>query len=156
MKVSYSVAGGGSGYSAPVFHYLLNGVSSTLTLTTIPKSVLVDAGKGWSVTPNPLTGSGSSQRWYSSQSLTGTGSAETIVFTFQHQYHLTMNASGPGTVTPSSAWYSSGAKVIITASAKSGHKVKSWTGSGTGSYTGTSKTHTITINSAITETATFI
>jgi hypothetical protein len=156
MKVSYSVAGGGSGYSAPVFHYLLNGVSTTLTLTTTPKSVLVDAGKSWSVTPNPLTGSGSSQRWYSSQPLTGTASAETIVFTFQHQYYLTINASGPGTVTPSSGWHNSGVKITITASAKSGHKFKSWTGSGTGSYTGTSKTHTITINSAITETATFI
>jgi hypothetical protein len=66
-----------------------------------------------------------------------------------------MTASGPGTVTPSSGWYNKGAKVTITATATTGHKFKSWTGIGTGSYTGKSASHTITMNSAITETATF-
>jgi len=117
--------------------------------------VSVDAGSPWSVTPNPLTGSGSSQRWYSTQALTGTASTTTIVFAFQHQYYLTMKVSGPGTVTPSSGWQNAGVTVTIKATAKTGHTFKSWTGTGTGSYTGTSATHTITMNAAITETATF-
>jgi hypothetical protein len=155
MTVSYHVVGGGSGYSAPVFHYVLNGVSQSLTLPKLGKAVTVDTGSTWSVTPNPLTGSSSSQRWISSQPLTGTASATTIVFTFQHQFFLTMTVNGPGTVTPSSGWNNQGAKVTIKATAKPGHKFKSWTGTGIGSFSGTSPTHTITMSSAITETANF-
>jgi hypothetical protein len=154
MTVSYSVSGGGSP-TAPVFHYVLKGASKSLTLGTSAVKVSVDAGSTWSVTPNPLTGSSSSQRWYSSQTLTGTASATTIIFAFQHQYRLTMVASGPGTMSPSSGWYNSGQTVTITAKANSGHEFKSWTGSGTESYTGTKNPATITMNSAITETATF-
>jgi hypothetical protein len=66
-----------------------------------------------------------------------------------------MKLTGHGTVTPSSGWYDSGARVAITAKAKSGYKFKSWKGSGTGSYTGTKNPTTITMNAAITETATF-
>jgi len=155
ITVSYLVVGGGTP-TAPVFNYVLKGASKSLTLTTTPMKVSVDSGSKWSVTPNPLGGSSSSQRWYSSQTLTGTASATTIVFTFQHQYYLTMKVSGPGTVTPSSSgWYNAGALVTIKATPNSGHKFDSWTGSGTGSYTGTSASHTITMNAGLTETATF-
>jgi len=154
MTVSYSVVGGGSP-TAPVFHYIQGGVSKSLTLSKTATAVSVDAGTGWSVTPNPLTGSTSSQRWYSTGTLSGTASATTTVFTFHHQYNLTMKVSGPGTVTPSSGWYNAAQTVTIKATANSGHRFNSWAGSGTGSYTGTSATHTITMNAAITETATF-
>jgi hypothetical protein len=154
MTVSYSVVGGGSP-SAPVFHYALEGVAKSLTLTKTPTKVSVDSGSAWSVTPNPLGGSTTSQRWYSRQALSGTTSATTIVFAFQHQYYLTMRVSGPGTVTPSSGWYNAGAKVTIIATANSGHKFNSWKGTGTGSYTGTANPATITMNAAITETANF-
>ena len=156
MTVSYSVVGGGSP-TAPVFHYVLKGAAKSLTLTKTATKVSVDAGSTWTVTPNPLGGSSSSQRWHSSQTLTGIASATTIVFTFQHQYHLTMKVSSStaGSVTPSSGWYNVGQTVTIKASAKTGHTFKSWTGTGTGSYTGTSATHTITMYAAITETANF-
>jgi hypothetical protein len=154
MTVSYSVVGGGTP-TAPVFNYVLKGAPKTLTLTTKAQAVSVDAGSTWSVTPNPLTGSSSSQRWSSTEALTGTASATTILFSFQHQYYLTMLVSGPGAVSPSNGWYNWGAKATIKATANSGHKFKSWKGSGTGSYTGTSSSHTITMNAAITETATF-
>lgn len=71
------------------------------------------------------------------------------------QYNLTMQASGPGSVTPKNGLYAKGAKVDITATANSGHDFTSWTGTGTGSYSGNSPSHTITMNGAITETATF-
>ena len=154
MTVSYAVVGGGSP-TAPTFNYVLKGASKSLTLTITPQAVSVDVGSTWTVTPNPLGGSSSSQRWYSTQTLTGTASATTIVFSFQHQYYLTMKTSGPGTATPSNGWYKSGATVTITAKANSGHKFKSWTGTGTGSYTGAKNPTTITMNAAITETATF-
>jgi rhamnogalacturonyl hydrolase YesR len=154
MTVSYLVVGGGTP-TAPVFNYVSNGVSESLTLTTTATAVTVDSGSAWSVTPNPLTGSSSSQQWIATMPLSGTATATTIQFSFQHQYNLTMNVIGPGTVTPSNGWYNAGAKVTIKATANSGHKFKSWTGTGTGSYTGTSKSHLITMNAAITETATF-
>ena len=159
MTVSYSVIGGGSGYSPPVFHYILGGMKRSVTLRlNEPESIQVDTGSSWFVTPNPLTGSTSSEQWYANPSkLSGRASATTIVFTFQHQYYLTMKVSSStaGSVTPSSGWYNKGVTVTIKATAKTGHTFKSWTGSGTGSYTGTSATHTITMNAAITETAYF-
>jgi hypothetical protein len=154
MTVSYSIVGGGNP-KAPVFHYILKGAKKSLTLTTTPKGVSVDTGSAWSVTPNPLSGSSLTQRWYSTQPLSGTASSTTIVFTFQHQYYLTMKTSGPGTVTPSSGWQNAAAKVTITATANTGHKFKSWKGSGSGSFSGTTNPASVTMNAAITETATF-
>jgi hypothetical protein len=154
MTVSYSVVGGGSP-SAPVFHYVLNGVAQSLKLTKTANAISVDTGSAWSVTPNPLGGSTASLRWYSAQALSGTASSKAIVFAFQHQYFLTLKASGPGATSPSGGWYNAGQKVTITATANSGHKFKSWKGTGTGNYTGTSSSHTITMNAAITETANF-
>jgi len=154
MTISYQVVGSGTP-TAPVFNYVLVGISKSLTITKTPMAVTADAGSPWSVTPNPLTGSGSSQRWFSTQTLSGTASATALVFTFQHQYYLTMKASGVGAVSPSSGWQNADAKVTITATPSAGHKFKSWAGSGTGSYTGTSANHTITMKAAITENATF-
>jgi hypothetical protein len=151
MMVSDAVLGGGNPMP-PSFNYVLNGESKSVTLSRIVRTVTVDAGSQWSVTPNPLDGS-SFQRWYSTQPLTGTASATTIDFVYEHQYFLTMR--GTGTISPSSGWYDAGAKVTITATGNSGHKFKSWTGTGTGSYTGTSPSHTIVMQSAITETANF-
>jgi hypothetical protein len=155
MTVSYGVVGGGLGYSAPVFHYILNGVPQTLTLTTTPAAVSVDVLSVWSVTPNSLTGSTSSERWFSTQLLTGIAIPITLQFQFQHQYYLTMQVSGPGSVVPSSGWQNAGLTVTVTAIPKPGHTFNSWTGVGTGSYTGTNNPATITMNSAITETAKF-
>jgi hypothetical protein len=80
-----------------------------------------------------------------------------ITWKWKTQYYLTLqaNATSDGSVSPSNGWYDSGSKVQISATPSSGHGFKSWTGSGTGSYTGTNNPTTITMNSAITETATF-
>ena len=154
MTVSYSVVGGGSP-TPPVFDYVLKGVSKSLTLTKKAKAVSVDGGSAWSVTPNPLGGSNSAHQWLSTQSTTGIASAMTIQFVFQHQYYLTMVVDGPGSAAPSGEWYNAGQKVTISATPNAGHKFKGWTGTGAGSCTGKSPNHTITMNAAITETATF-
>jgi uncharacterized repeat protein (TIGR02543 family) len=80
-----------------------------------------------------------------------------MTFTYIHQYYLTMlvSPSKTGTVSPLSWWPNAGSKVTITATAKTGYTFTSWTGTGTGSYTGTNNPATITMNSAITETANF-
>jgi hypothetical protein len=158
MAVSYLIVGGGTP-AAPVFHYVLNGAAKSLTLSKTSKSVPVDGGTTWSVTPDPLGGSSSSQRWWADPStLSGTASSSsTTVFSYQHQYDLTMKVSSAteGTVTPSSGWQNAGASVPIQAYPNSGYVFTRWTGSGTGSYSGTTNPDTVTMNGPITEAAQF-
>ena len=75
--------------------------------------------------------------------------------TFTTQYWLTMSYGLGGTVTPASGWKNSGAAVSIKAKAAGGYSFTNWTGSGTGSYSGTTNPAPITMGGPITETATF-
>src|SRR5947207_2199743 len=80
---------------------------------------------------------------------------KTYTATFTTQYYLTMVAGAGGTVTPASGWKNSGAVVSIHAMPTSGYSFSNWTGSGTGSYSGTNNPASITMNGPITETASF-
>jgi hypothetical protein len=90
MTLSYTIVGSGSP-TPPVFNYVQGGVSQTSTLTSTPTPYPVDPGSSWSVSPNPLSGSSSSERWDSNQALSGSASAVTIVFTFYHQFLQTLS-----------------------------------------------------------------
>jgi hypothetical protein len=117
MTVRYSVVGGGAGYSAPMFNYVQYGTSKAQVLTASPLGIKVDSDSSWSVTPNPLVGSSSLERWYSSQSLNGAALTTTIVFTFYHQYAQTLSYSvseGSGYSAPSFAAKQNGASVAQT------------------------------------------
>src|SRR5205807_700142 len=61
---------------------------------------------------------------------------KTYTANFTTQYYLTMSLGTGGTVSPASGWKNSGAAVFITAKAAIGYTSTGWTGSGTGSYTG--------------------
>jgi hypothetical protein len=74
---------------------------------------------------------------------------------FTTQYYLTMNAGAGGTVSPSSGWYDSGTTTNISAIPSGGYTFTSWTGSGSGSYSGANNPASITMNGPITETASF-
>jgi hypothetical protein len=74
---------------------------------------------------------------------------------YQEQYYLTIQGSGPGSVALSSGWCNAGATVTLFATANPQHMFKSWTGTGSGSYTGTKNLTTITMNGPITESANF-
>jgi hypothetical protein len=92
MTLSYSVNGGGSGYSAPTFAANQYGASAPQTLTTTATGYWFDAGASWTVT-NPLGGSSGTERWYTSQAVSGTVSATTIAFVYYNQYQVTFDAS---------------------------------------------------------------
>jgi len=79
----------------------------------------------------------------------------TYTATFRTQYYLTMTHGTGGTVTPTSGWRNSGATISINATPASGYSFSSWTGSGSGSYSGTNNPASITIRGPITERATF-
>jgi List-Bact-rpt repeat protein len=80
---------------------------------------------------------------------------KTYTVTFNTQYYLTMSHGTGGTVTPSSGWKNSGAAVSISAKPAGRYSFSNWTGTGTGSYSGTNNAVSITIGSPITEMATF-
>ena len=156
--LSYSVKGGGSGYSPSVFQANQFGSPTPFALTTKPTGYWFDYGSSWRLTPNPLPGSSASERWFTTQTTSGTiGGTSSRAFTYQHQFYLTMqiNPSGPGSASPSNNWYNAAQKVTISATAKTGHKFLSWAGSGAGNYSGPSVSATITMNAPITETANF-
>jgi hypothetical protein len=80
---------------------------------------------------------------------------KTYTANFTKQYFLTTSAGTGGKVAPPSGWKNSGVVVSISATPASGYSFSSWTGSGTGSYTGSSNPSSITMGGPITETAAF-
>jgi hypothetical protein len=79
----------------------------------------------------------------------------TYTANFTTQYYLTTAAGTGGNVSPSSGWYNSGQTVGIDATVSNGYTFSSWSGSGSGSYSGTTKSTSVTMNGPITETASF-
>jgi hypothetical protein len=80
---------------------------------------------------------------------------KTYTANFTTQYYLTMVAGTGGKVSPSSGWKNSGAVLSISATPLTGYIFSNWTGSGTGSYTGSSNPSSITMGGPISELATF-
>jgi len=81
---------------------------------------------------------------------------KTYTATFKTQYFLTMAHGTGGTVSPASGWRNGGAAVSINGMPATGYSFSNWTGSGTGSFSGTNNPASITMSGPITETATFI
>jgi len=80
---------------------------------------------------------------------------KTYTATFRTQYYLTMAHGTGDSVSPATGWKNSGSTVSISAMPVSGYSFRNWTGSGTGSFSGTNNPASITIGGPITETATF-
>ena len=98
QTLSYSVSGGGSP-TAPTLTSTQFGDSYTPTLTGTAMAYWLDSGQSWSVT-NPLGGSGSTERWDSSQTVSGTVSLSSpttvggsLVFAYYNQYLQTLSYS---------------------------------------------------------------
>jgi parallel beta-helix repeat protein len=74
-----------------------------------------------------------------------------------HQYQLTMDTNA-GTTTPAvgTSWQTAGSTVSIDASVPGGYVWNNWTGSGTGSYSGSTKSSSVTMNGPITENASWL
>jgi hypothetical protein len=81
--------------------------------------------------------------------------SKTYTATFRTQYYLTMAHGTGGTVSPASGWKNSGVAVSINAMPGANYHFSNWTGSGTGSYSGTNNPASITMNGPISETGTF-
>lgn len=99
ITLSYSVLGGGVGYSPPVLGYTFDGVLQTATLTGTPTTFFADPGSGWQVS-NGLPGGTSTERWETNQETSGSlGSHQVTDLVYFHQFLCTFgfNVVGGGT-----------------------------------------------------------
>lgn len=106
VVLSYSVTGGGSGYSGPTLFYVSGGIKVNATLGTTPATYNIDKGSSWSVTV-ALPGSTSTERWELAGAANGTAaSGETVVLTYYHQYSASVQYSlkGSGGTPPDLAY----------------------------------------------------
>jgi hypothetical protein len=80
---------------------------------------------------------------------------KTYTAVFQTQYFLTMSAGTGGTVQPGSGWFNAGASLLIKGHPNPGFSFTGWTGSGSGSYSGTNNPASIIMNGPISEMGNF-
>ena len=145
-----SVTVDGNTFISPHTAQWLAGTTHTITTTT-PQSGTTGTQYVW-------------QNWSDAGIMTHTINPlvdSTLTANFQTQYLLVLSSSPPagGSVAATPAapggWYNGGASVNINAYPATGYQLTTWTGSGTGSYTGTNNPATITMNGPITENGLF-
>ncbi|EQD58311.1 membrane protein, partial [mine drainage metagenome] len=83
-------------------------------------------------------------------------SNSTLTVNFVAQYLVTLQASAGGNVSPATQWVTAGTTLSVSAVAQSGYHFTNWTGTGSGSYTGTSASFNITPTAPVTELAGFV
>ncbi|MEM5805035.1 MAG: hypothetical protein QW156_02575 [Candidatus Aenigmatarchaeota archaeon] len=138
------------------------GVEVNNVLYTTSTSCLTISGLSGTVSYNyqsPVQGS-QGIRYVCTSGCSGSiSSSTTRTAYYKTQYQLTMrvNPSNSGTTNPSvgSHWYDANSIVTISASPNPGYQFSSWSGSGTGSYSGSANPTTIQMNSPIIQTANF-
>ncbi|MEM5829291.1 MAG: hypothetical protein QW040_00415 [Candidatus Aenigmatarchaeota archaeon] len=85
-------------------------------------------------------------------------SSDNKIASYKTQYYLQMsvNPSMGGKTSPQSGWYDMGSSITISATPNPGYIFSGWTCSGSGCYSGTLSSATITINNPINEIANFL
>jgi hypothetical protein len=78
-----------------------------------------------------------------------------VAVTFLTSYWVDVQTVGPGTVSPGPGWVAAGHPASILATPASGDVLLSWTGTGTGAYSGASGYANFTVDGPITEVAAF-
>jgi hypothetical protein len=143
------------GTPSPVSGWFDSGSSVTESVTSP-----VSGGSGVQYVCIGWSGAGSVPASGTASSVTFTiGAPSTITWNWQTQYYLTVNNGGQGTAS-GQGWYNAGASATFsisptTVSGGTGiqYVFTGWTGSGAGSYTGSSSSYSVTMNNPITETA---
>jgi len=154
QTLSYSVSGGGSPIP-PTFTATQLGSSFGQVLTTTATGYWFDNGASWSVA-DPITGA-TGEKWQidtGSQADTGTiSSAQTIAFTYIHQFFFTVSST-QDTPTPVSGWFNAGSSLTesvstpVSGGTDTQYLTTGWTGTGSVPATGASDSVTFTLNTA--------
>jgi hypothetical protein len=119
LTFSFTVKGGGAGYSPPILNYISNGTPSTASLTGSPTIYKVDVGTNWSI-PVQLTGSTADERWETNQSTSGpVNSSLTIQLVYYNQDYVvfgySVSGGGSGSSPPTISYSSFGSSVTTPA-----------------------------------------
>jgi len=144
--------------SGMVWYVVLNGTKTSSNTSSV--TFLKPNGTYSFIIENPVNGTYGIR--YVPKNATGTvvvnGKALQVNVTFTTQYYLLIKVtpSNGGTVSPSSGWYNSQSSIKLNAIANASFMFTSWTGTGTGSYSGIYNPHNITIGGPVNETATFV
>ncbi|MGC9205341.1 MAG: InlB B-repeat-containing protein, partial [Candidatus Micrarchaeia archaeon] len=102
---------------------------------------------------NSVSGCGASGQ---SGSITPSGNCNvTGYYTTQYLLSMPSTPNGAGTLSPGTEWLNPGTSVSISETPNDGYIFENWTGTGTGSYSGTAKSAQITIGSPIIENANY-
>lgn len=122
LVFSYSVSGGGTGYSAPTLTYVSGGKKTSVPLTGSPSLYFADPGSTWNVS-STLDGSTSELRWETAQTTSETASSSTSVFfVYYYQSYVTFGFSvaggGSGYSPPTVSYTSLGTSSVTTVGAK--------------------------------------
>jgi hypothetical protein len=167
VKITFQANGAGTDASGTVL--TIDSTPCTFSQLPVQFTWVVGSTHSISVTSPIPAGAGKQydwRGWTNGNGLSGLAgtyatpsSDQTVTTEYMTQYQLVMsvNPTDSGTTTPTigSSWYDTGIPVSISTTAGQGYSFSLWTGSGQGSYTGTSQTASITMNGPITETATF-
>jgi len=101
ISVGYVINGGGNPTS-PLLSGTAFGVSAAFPINATLSSNWLDAGTSFSL-PNPLQGSGSSERWYTNSSSSGSvNAAVSMTLVYYHQYTIVYSYSVSGGGNPGS------------------------------------------------------
>lgn len=87
--------------------------------------------------------------------LNGAGYSRTLTYTSQVYLVTQASPATGGTVSPATGWYNTSTSVTLSAVPAVGYIFAGWYGNGTGNYTGSSATQTLTLNYPETEFAVF-
>jgi hypothetical protein len=161
VSVGYSVIGGGTPSSAPEFTAASLGSLTSIPLSRVATAGWFDAGSAYSFT-GLISGSAGAERWVDSG---GAGSAQSVISSpgealstvYTHQYYdrLSVNDARGGAVSGSSGWFDLGSSFTASASANQGWHFEGWSGSGAGTYAGTSPAIDVVVAGPFNESATF-
>jgi hypothetical protein len=80
----------------------------------------------------------------------------TIVYVTQYQLIMSVTPANAGVASPGSGWYNAFSKVELSAFAGEYYSFNSWSGIGSGAYSGDAATPTVTMNAPVTELASFM
>jgi Divergent InlB B-repeat domain len=138
----------------------LNGTLPYSTVQTGLTLILPNA-TGYSLAiENPVPGAVSGVRYIpttTTYTFTVKGVNKSLSETFSAQFFVVTqaNPTNGGTVTPASGWVANQTKLTFTETPAASYIFLKWTGNGTGSYSGTTPSPSLTISAPITEIANF-
>ena len=154
VSAGFSVANGGLPPAGPTFASESLGVSHSSPLGTTATTFWQDSGTSYNIS-SVMTSS--QEKWITNSSTTGTVTSQlSLNFIYDQQYYVTMSTPQVGgSVNPASGWVNAGNSISISNTAIQGWKFEFWTGTGTGSYSGSENSTTVNVQAPITENATF-